>query len=97
MSKIESGRVSPVVGTPEAAANVRLYRLAAEILGAVEPAFPAPRRLALSGLPGPEPVLGVGVSGRRPSGRILRVAGLSRAAGRPGKGQRAGTDSGRRR
>ena len=35
---------------------------------------------------------------RQPSRRIPRVAGLSRAAGRPGKGQSgAGTDSGRHR
>jgi hypothetical protein len=45
--------------TRDRAANVRLYRLAAEILTAVEAGVFA-RRLALPGLPRAEPVLGGG-------------------------------------
>jgi hypothetical protein len=50
--------------TRDRAAHVRLYRLAAEILAALHAdVVPAAGRLAPPGLPGTEPVLGVGVTG----------------------------------
>ena len=55
--------------TRDRAANVRLYRLAAEILAAVD-AGVYPPRVGWHGLPGARPVLGVGVmdTTRRPAG-----------------------------
>ena len=51
--------------TRDRAANVRLYRLAAEILAAVEAGvFPPRVGWHCTGLPGAEPVLGVGVNAR---------------------------------
>ena len=61
--------------TRDRAANVRLYRLAAEILGRRRGRrLPAARRLALPGLPGPEPVLGVGIADARALGRIGEIS-----------------------
>ena len=52
--------------TRDRAANRRLFRLVAEVLRAIEADrdLPPEPRLALQGLPVPEPLLGVGVSGR---------------------------------
>lgn len=51
------------------AANARLFRLVAEVLRAIAAeVFHAGRRVAVQGVPVPEPLLGVGV--RRPSGGI---------------------------
>jgi hypothetical protein len=47
--------------TRDRAANVRLYRLAAEVSPPSTRASSRRGWVALSGLPGPEPVLGVGV------------------------------------
>src|SRR5712691_6667307 len=51
------------------AANARLFRLVAEVLRAIAAeVFHAGRRVAVQGVPVPEPLLGVGV--RRPGGGI---------------------------